>query len=70
MATQEVMKQGGKRKIGDRCDTKVWKISWLPCQQNGYLTSEGIQELEYITVHELLRDNNKEWDFGYFTRFI
>lgn len=33
MATQDVMKQGARRKIGDGHETRIWKIPWLPCHE-------------------------------------
>lgn len=40
MASQIVLKQEGRKKIGDGCDTRIDKIPWLPYHKNGYLTTE------------------------------
>ncbi|XP_074352546.1 putative mitochondrial protein AtMg00310 [Apium graveolens] len=40
MVVQENMKQGSRRKIIDGQDTRVWKVPWLPCRDNGYVTIE------------------------------
>ncbi|XP_074377352.1 putative mitochondrial protein AtMg00310 [Apium graveolens] len=38
---QHVIKQGCRRRIGDGEDTNIWKVPWLPCLQNGYLTTNS-----------------------------
>lgn len=43
MEAHEVIKRGSKRKIRDGQDTKVWGRPWLPCEDNGYVTSEAYE---------------------------
>ncbi|XP_074374021.1 uncharacterized protein LOC141714399 [Apium graveolens] len=59
MASQEIIKQGCKRKIGDGKSTKVWQIPWLPCKNNGYLSSEAHVELQETLVHNLMMEEDK-----------
>lgn len=62
METKEVMQQGCRRRIGDGRSTKVWQIPWLPCSENGYITTNMPPELENITVNSLMTENNGTWD--------
>ncbi|XP_074360800.1 uncharacterized protein LOC141701055 [Apium graveolens] len=62
MASQELVKQGCKRKIGDGKNTRVWQISWLPCVDNGFFTSEFHNELKDIVVHNLMDEGHQGWD--------
>lgn len=39
-ATHDMIKKGCRRKIDDGRDTRIWKIMWLPCTDNGCLTRE------------------------------
>lgn len=39
LESQEILKQGIRRRIGDGEDTDVWKVPWLPCVENGYITT-------------------------------
>lgn len=52
-ASQAVIKQGCRKRIGDGKGTKVWQVPWLPCANNGYLTSEIYPELTDVTVDSL-----------------
>ncbi|XP_017251140.1 uncharacterized protein LOC108221791 [Daucus carota subsp. sativus] len=62
MAAQDVVCQGSRRPIGDGETTSVWKIPWLPCRDNGYLTTDIPQELENIRVVNLMETGRKRWD--------
>ena len=62
MASQELVKQGCRRKIGDGKNTRVWQIPWLPCAENGFLTSEFHNELKDVVVHNLMEEGLKRWD--------
>lgn len=61
MASQDIMKQWGRRKIGNGRDTRVWHIPWLPCVENGFLTTDVQSELETTIVNTLIHDNGIEW---------
>ncbi|XP_074328110.1 putative mitochondrial protein AtMg00310 [Apium graveolens] len=62
LAAQEMVKQGGRRWIGDGQDTRVWQVQWLPCRQNGLITSEMPPELEQMRVNSLMQTDCKAWD--------
>ena len=62
LATQDTMKRGMRRKIGNGLTTTVWKVPWLPDLQNGYLTTELYEQLQDIKVQSLLAENQKSWD--------
>lgn len=60
MAAQDVVKAGCRRRIGNGASTKVWQVPWLPCVENGFLTSHMPDELQEITVQSLM-DTNNSW---------
>ncbi|XP_074346272.1 uncharacterized protein LOC141685047 [Apium graveolens] len=62
LAAQEVVKHGCRRSIGTGRDTFLWKISWLPSAENGYLTTSMNQDLENIKVCDLMEDHQRKWD--------
>lgn len=62
MAAQGIITQGCRKKIGDGKGTRVWQIPWLPCVQNGYLTTGMHEELQHVTVNSLMEVNNRKWD--------
>lgn len=57
MGAQEVVKVGSRRRIGNGESTYVWKIPWLPCQNNGYLTTTMPRELEDTKVVNFLDES-------------
>lgn len=63
MSAKEVIKAGCRRRIEDGEATKVWKIPWLPCTENGCVTTPMIPELQDITVSNLVDTNTIYWDF-------
>lgn len=60
IAAQEIVRQGCKRRIGDGKTTRVWQVPWLPCLENGYVTTEMPEELKDIKVHGLLNDSGTD----------
>lgn len=62
MAAQHIVKEGCRRKIGDGKDTRVWHIPWLPCIDNGCVTSDFHVELENAMVHNLMKEDQNGWD--------
>lgn len=62
VAAQEVMKRGGRRKIGDGTQTKIWEVPWLPQVENGYMTTEMPEYLTGSTVSSFMRMEEKQWD--------
>lgn len=62
METQSVLRQGCRRRIGDGSSTKVWKVPWLPCPLNGYLTTDMLVELQDTMVENLMDESKRSWD--------
>lgn len=62
LESQDIIKQGCRKKIGNGESTRVWKVQWLPCLDNGYLTTKMHKELEHVTVQSLLDDSQRQWD--------
>ncbi|KAL8132598.1 hypothetical protein AgCh_008177 [Apium graveolens] len=62
MATQDIVKEGSRRNIGNGESTKVWNTPWLSGQGNGLMITDMPAELENTKVVNLMTDNGKEWD--------
>lgn len=62
LESQQLIQQGVRRRIGNGEQTNIWKIPWLPCLQNGYITTSMPQELEHATVANLMNDDRGGWD--------
>ncbi|KAL8089279.1 hypothetical protein AgCh_038904 [Apium graveolens] len=62
LETQEVIKQGCRKRIGDGLTTKIWKVPWLLCPDNGFLTTEMPDELKSATVAGLMNEDRRGWD--------
>ncbi|XP_074374181.1 uncharacterized protein LOC141714567 [Apium graveolens] len=62
MRVREVLRQGCSRSIGTGDDTFVWKVSWLPCTENGYVTTSMPYELENVKVSNLMTSPERGWD--------
>lgn len=62
LAAQTVLKQGCRRSIGTGEDTFIWKVPWLPCIDNGYVTTSMPQVLERAKLVNLLQINGRQWD--------
>lgn len=43
-------------------DTFVWKIPWLPCTVNGYISTHMPVELENTRVSDLMVEQERKWD--------
>lgn len=62
LEAQDVMKQGCRKRIDNGDDTMAWKVPWLPCVENGCLTSTMPHELENINVQSLMDESKSMWD--------
>lgn len=62
LASHESIRKGCRKRIGNGHDTFVWKVSSLPCVDNGYLTSSMPQEQEDINVQDMTEGNARCWD--------
>lgn len=62
MQAQTVLNQGCRRDIGTGSDTFVCKCPWLPCVENGYITTVLPCELKEIKLSNLMETNEKRWD--------
>lgn len=45
LESQDFIRQGCRRIIGDGKSTKIWQVPWLPCTVNGLLTTDMLVEL-------------------------
>lgn len=59
---QEVVKRGCRKRIGDGKQTEIWKVPWLPCAVNGFMTTEMPIQLEGSKVCSLMQLDQKQWD--------
>lgn len=62
LGSKEIIKRGSRRRIGDGESTDVWRIPWLPCVHNGYITTIMPHELENVQVANLMTENKAQWD--------
>lgn len=62
LAAQEVVKRGCRKRIGDGKQTAIWKVPWLPCGENGFITTEMSAQLEGCKVDSLIQIERKKWD--------
>lgn len=62
MEAKDVLRQGCRRWIGNGKSTRIWKVPWLPCPENGYMTTNMPEQLQEAKVEGLLAENKKEWD--------
>ncbi|KAL8095515.1 hypothetical protein AgCh_036809 [Apium graveolens] len=62
LQSHESIKQGSRRRIGDGGSTDIWKVPWLPCVHNGYLTTVMYPELENVQVTNLMTPSKVGWD--------
>lgn len=62
VSVQEVVKVGCRRRIGDGESTRVWEFPWLPCPENGCLTTDMVPQLKDITVSRLMGMDKRSWE--------
>ncbi|KAL8089862.1 hypothetical protein AgCh_039356 [Apium graveolens] len=62
LSAKDAIKVGCRRRIGDGASTKVWKMSWLPCEENGCVSTAVIPELQDNNVQHLMHTNTNTWD--------
>lgn len=62
LESQAVIRQGSRRRIGNGKSTRIWQVPWLPCPENGYLTTEMPEELKDAMVEGLFVENHRVWD--------
>ncbi|KAL8112103.1 hypothetical protein AgCh_019707 [Apium graveolens] len=62
LSAQDAIKAGCRKKIGDGARTKVCKVPWLPCKENGYVSTTLIPELHNINVQSLIDIYTNTWD--------
>lgn len=58
----EVLRQGCRPRIGNGQSTKIRQVPWLPCQVNGYLTTDMPEELHEMKVESLLDESKRVCD--------
>lgn len=57
LAAQGAVRNGCRRRIEDRKSTRIWKVPWLPCIDDGYLTTKMQALLKDATVCNLFDDS-------------
>lgn len=62
LAAHEVVKKGCRKRIGDGSQTDIWMVPWLPCAENGYMTTTMPDQLEGKKVCCLMQTEQKKWD--------
>lgn len=62
LASEEAIRHGCRRKIGNGNDTNIWRSPCLPCEVNGFMTSPMHSELENSSVNGLMSENHNSWD--------
>lgn len=45
LEAQSVVRQGSRRRIGNREETEVWSVPWFPCKRNGFITTNAPHHL-------------------------
>ena len=60
--SKKILKNGVRFRVGNGNHIHVWCDPWLPCNENVFLTIEIIPGLEEVTVANLMKDGNREWD--------
>lgn len=62
LSAQDAIIIGCRKRIGDGASTKVWKVPWLPCEENDYMSTNQVPELQNINVHSLIDTDTNTWD--------
>lgn len=62
LSAQELVIKGCRKRIGDGGQTEIWKVPWLPCAENGFMTTEMHVHLEGSKVCNLMKIDQKKWD--------
>ncbi|XP_074342829.1 putative mitochondrial protein AtMg00310 [Apium graveolens] len=62
LSAQDAIKVGCRRRIGDGTSTKVWNVPWLPCEENGCVSTDLVPELQNINVQNLMDIDTNTWD--------
>ncbi|KAL8089646.1 hypothetical protein AgCh_039217 [Apium graveolens] len=62
VAAQDLWKQGCRKRIGTGMETFVWKIPWLPCATDGFISTNIPTDFPNIKVSDLVNDRDKSWD--------
>ncbi|XP_019186011.1 PREDICTED: uncharacterized protein LOC109180755 [Ipomoea nil] len=62
MASQDLLKSGCMRRIGNGRSTKVWTIPWLPDAHNPYVESDQVFANQSLLVSDLIDDNTGRWN--------
>ncbi|XP_019167878.1 PREDICTED: uncharacterized protein LOC109163584 [Ipomoea nil] len=65
MASQDLLKSGCRRRIGNGRSTQVWTIPWLSDAQNPYVESEQVNNGQAMLVSDLIDAHTGSWNGNY-----
>ncbi|XP_019168841.1 PREDICTED: uncharacterized protein LOC109164747 [Ipomoea nil] len=65
MASQNLLKSGCRRRIGNDRDTQIWGIPWLPDLQNPYVDSVQVDNGHDLLVSDLIDASTGSWKNDY-----
>lgn len=59
---QDVIRQGCRSQMWNGLSIKIWKVAWLLCPDNVFLTTDMPEELKHENVHSSFEKNQGGWD--------
>ncbi|XP_074301324.1 uncharacterized protein LOC141632703 [Silene latifolia] len=62
IGAREVLLKGLRRRIGDGCDTFVWRDAWIPATQTGKVVSPCVRGNAMMRVAKLMTDDGRAWN--------
>ncbi|XP_019189682.1 PREDICTED: uncharacterized protein LOC109184096 [Ipomoea nil] len=62
MASQDLLKSGCRRRIGNGASTQVWTAPWLPDHQNPYIETDQVDHAHPMRVSDLIDSHTGTWN--------
>lgn len=60
--SKQLLLKGCRVWVGNGKEINVWNSPWLPCLDNGLVTTDKREVLPNLTVADLMEENFKAWD--------